>query len=74
MASQVITTLPAPPQTVVGLRINNLQPTSATLSWEPLVGTGQTGTCILLLRSPFVHVSTGRLGWRRVSSASITTC
>jgi len=43
MASQSITTLPAAPQMVVGLRINDLQPTSATLSWEPLVGTGQMG-------------------------------
>ena len=43
VSSQIVVTLPAPPQTVVGLRINNLQPTRATLSWEPLVGTGQMG-------------------------------
>jgi len=44
--SQTTNTRPAAPQMVKGLRINNLQSTSATLSWEPLVGTGQMGKCI----------------------------
>jgi hypothetical protein len=33
---------------VEGLRIQNLHPTSATLSWELLVGTGQMGKNITL--------------------------
>ncbi len=33
---------------VEGLRIQNLHPTSATLSWEPLVGTGKMGKNIAL--------------------------
>ena len=47
ISSQVVTTLPASPAKVVGLRINNLMSTSATLSWEPLLGTLQMGegTC-----------------------------
>ena len=48
VSSETVNTRPASPQMVEGLRIQNLHPTSATLSWELLVGTGQMGKNITL--------------------------
>ena len=43
VSSRPATTLPAAPSKVVGLMIFDLEPTNATLRWEPLIGTAEMG-------------------------------